>query len=127
MNEKELFQFLKSKYLPNLQKTNGQYDCFDCICKDKNLYIELKCRQTHYEDLLIEKSKYDRLQYEAKENKMIPIYINSTPKGIWAFNLKKVQIAWELKDNLPSTTEFENKERVIKEIGFLSIRKGKQL
>ena len=127
MNEKELFQFLKSKYLSNLQKTNDKYDSFDCICREKNLYIELKCRQTHYDDLLIEKGKYDRLRYEAKENKMIPLYINSTPKGIWAFNLEKIKIAWQLKDNLPSTTEFENKERIIKEIGFLSIRKGKQL
>ena len=127
MIEKELFEFIKSKYLPALEKSNGQYDSFDCMCRCKNLYIELKCRHTHYDELLIEKSKHARLIDEARQNQMLPIYINSTPKGVWAFNLDKVHITWKLKDNMPRTTEFENSERIIKEIGFISISKGKRL
>jgi hypothetical protein len=127
MNEQELFEFLKVEYLPDLTKSEGQYASFDCMSKDSNLYIELKCRHTHYEELLIEKSKYARLLGEAREKNMIPMYINSTPEGVWAFNLNEIDINWDFRDNLPVTTEFENNERVRKVIGYLPTRKGKQL
>jgi hypothetical protein len=127
MNEQELFEFLKVEYLPDLKKSEGQYASFDCMSKDNNLYIELKCRHTHYDELLIEKSKYARLLGEAREKGMVPMYINSTPEGVWAFNLDEIDISWDFRDNLPVTTEFENNERITKVIGYLPTRKGKQL
>jgi hypothetical protein len=127
VNEQELFQLIKSEYLPDLIKSEEQFASFDCSSKESNLYIELKCRYTHYDDLLIEKSKYARLMGEARSKSMIPMYINSTPEGVWAFNLNEVDIIWEFRDDLPMTTEFENNERVTKVVGYLPIRKGRQL
>ncbi len=57
----------------------------------------------------------------------IPVYICSTPEGIWEFNLDTFSIKWEDKDNLPKTTEFEDVEKVVKTVGFLPISKGKKL
>jgi hypothetical protein len=90
-------------------------------------YIELKCRKTHYNYLMIERYKYDRLVEQAKEMNYNPVYINSTPEGVWAFNLNYVQPRWYMKDNLPKTTEFENNEKVTKEVGYLNVEGGVRL
>lgn len=127
MNEAGLFNFLKEKFLPSLERSEDKYGSFDCFCRQKNVYIELKCRNTHYEKLLIEKVKYQRLMEDAKDRGMIPIYINSTPDGIWAFNLKNLEIDWFQKGNLPATTEFENNEKVSKEVGHIFLQMGKRL
>lgn len=127
MNEQELFTRLKETLMPDLTKSDEEYSTFDCSSEEFNLYIELKCRKTHYENLMIEKSKFDRLKTEAEERNMIPVYINSTPLGVWAFNLLNLEVDWQEKDNLPATTEFENKERITKVVGFLDITKGDRL
>ncbi len=57
MREQELFDYLKASHFPDLEKSEGAYDSFDCTTNEKNLYIELKCRHTHYPDLLIEEMK----------------------------------------------------------------------
>jgi hypothetical protein len=58
VKEQELFDYLKGTHFPDLEKSEGVYDSFDCSTNEKNLYIELKCRHTHYPDLLIEEMKY---------------------------------------------------------------------
>jgi len=52
MKEIDLFLFLLDNKYPDLQKSEGIYDSFDCISRDSNAYIELKCRNTHYPTLL---------------------------------------------------------------------------
>ena len=61
MKEAELFDYLKSDLYPDLTKSEGIYDSFDCISKQAGHYIELKCRHTHYDTLLIEEMKYRKL------------------------------------------------------------------
>jgi hypothetical protein len=77
VKEQELFDYLKGTHFPDLEKSEGVYDSFDCSTNEKNLYIELKCRHTHYPDLLIEEMKYRRLINQA--GSLTPYYINSTP------------------------------------------------
>lgn len=127
MNEQELFNMLKSEYYPDLVKLNDEYSNFDCVSEREDMYVELKCRHTHYDELLIEKYKYDRVMEQSRLTGMIPVYICSTPKGVWEFNLDGFKIKWEDKDNLPKTTEFEDLEKVVKTVGFLPISEGKQL
>jgi hypothetical protein len=111
-----------------LKKAENEYSTFDCTSEILNAYIELKCRHTHYSTLLIEKSKYDRLIDEARSKLMAPLYINSTPEGVWSFNLDKFDdLVWTDQDNLPATTEFDNKEKVTKSVSFLPIEKGDRL
>ena len=127
MSEEELFEQL-SELIPDLKKAENEYSTFDCTSEILNAYIELKCRHTHYSTLLIEKSKYDRLIDEARSKLMAPLYINSTPEGVWSFNLNKFDdLVWTDQDNLPATTEFDNKEKVTKLVSFLPVEKGDRL
>ena len=124
MKEQELFDHLKGSHFPDLAKSEGTYDSFDCISEEKKYYIELKCRHTHYPDLLIERSKYLRLVDEAGFRVLTPWYINSTPEGIWGFDLSRVpEPAWEERW-MPTTTEFANTSKKTKIVGFLHLDYG---
>jgi hypothetical protein len=52
MIEAELFEYLQENLYPDLVKSEGIYDSFDCISQQAGHYIELKCRHTHYPTLL---------------------------------------------------------------------------
>jgi hypothetical protein len=67
MNEKELFNKLKEFYMPDLIASAGEFSSYDCFSPGRQLFIELKCRNSHYENLMIEQSKYARVKYEAME------------------------------------------------------------
>ena len=120
MTEDSLFEFL-SRWYGDLVRASDQYSVWDCYSESRNTYIELKCRRTHYDELLIEKSKYDRLTTAA--GSMIPVYICSTPVGIWGFSLPRTQITWEERE-MPASTDFENQRKIIKTVGFLDTRQG---
>lgn len=107
--------------MSDLEQSQDQYSRHDCYSERWNMDIELKCRRTHYDDLLIEKDKYDALIERAEKNGRKPFYINSTPEGIYAFNLQELDIVWEMKGGLPKTTDFPNRSKVVKEVGFLPI------
>ena len=127
MNEKQLFDYVKQNVYKDLVKSTGTYDSFDCTSEQSNAYIELKCRYKHYPELLIEKSKYDRLIIQANSKGMIPLYINSTPQGQWSFDLSKItEPAWSNR-LMPATTEFTNTRKVIKAVGFLDITQGVEI
>jgi len=87
--------------------------------------MELKCRRTHYDKLLIEKSKYDRLTRAAETRGMLPVYICSTPQGIWGFSLPKYEITWEDRE-MPATTDFDNQRTITKTVGYLDTALGFQ-
>ena len=130
MVEKELFQLLKNKIIPDLQKTEGQYSYSDATSESFNSVIELKCRTAHYRYLLIQKDKYDKLM--TNEN---PRYINSIPVypydgnsfEVYSWDLKKVpEPRWRLRRCI-ETTEFAPPNYVMKMVGFLDIKIGKNL
>jgi hypothetical protein len=125
--EKDLFNFLKSNHIPDLQPSLNPVSRYDCYSELYNLDIELKCRQKHYEELLIEKKKYDALSLRAVLFSTVPYYINSTPQGIWAFDLSKLpQPKWESR-KMPKTTQFADNSEVIKEVGYINISLGMRL
>jgi hypothetical protein len=126
LTESELFVYLRDFYMPDLERQNDEYDCFDCISKNSGMYIELKSRLKHYDNLLIEQIKYDALIKGARELDLDPWYINSTPEGIWGFNLSEVEPQWDFKI-MPATTEFENKDKKIKTVAFLNVNEGMAL
>lgn len=124
--ESDLFEWLSKNYYKLLVDTSKNFsksDCYDIETKNR---IELKCRATHYEKLIIEKPKFDYLVNKSKEFGDVPIYINSTPKGIYLFNLKDLKLKW-FKKPLPKTTEFKNNNYISKEIATININKSKQL
>jgi|TARA_R110001592_G_scaffold92419_3_gene269393 hypothetical protein len=121
--EKDLFSLLKKNFIPDLQRTKKTNASYDCYSTKFNLDIELKCRRTHYDDLIIEKSKYKSLMNRSLDLKTIPVYINSTPKGIWAFYIAEIRMTW-IKKNLPKQTDFSKKYHIEKDISYINIKEG---
>ena len=125
--EQELFDFLKEYFVEDLEKSDDEMSRHDWLKTAYEMDIELKCRRKHYDGLIIEKKKYDALMKRAKENSTRPVYINSTPEGVWAFYLLKYgDVEWEMKD-LPRHTDFNGRNNISKEIGYLDISKGVKL
>ncbi len=125
--EKELFEFIRNRYLPDLKQSEYKYSKYDCYSERFKLDIELKCRTSHYDTLLIEKAKYDFLMQRAQRFGTRPFYINSTPKGIYVFNLSKMEEPnWE-NQRMPRTSHFEDKNLIVKCVGFLNTSKGTKI
>jgi len=128
MNEMQLFTYLKSRFIPDLLMHPDPVARFDCESEQLGVYIELKCRETHYDELMIERDKYHAVTQRAWVDGKTALYICSTPKGIWSFNLNKLTMpAWYYFDGLPATTEFGNTDTITKVVGFLHISRGKRI
>jgi hypothetical protein len=127
MREAELFEYLKANLYPDLLKSPGIFDTFDCTSALAGHYIELKCRNTHYPTLLIEEIKYRKLITQSAERDLIPYYINSTPQGVYSFDLMDLPEPEWLTQRMPVTSEFSNRSKVDKRVGYLDIEEGVKL
>lgn len=127
MNELILFDFLKFNLYPDLERAPGIYDAFDCTSAKAGHFIELKCRQTHYSTLLIEQMKYRKLMEQAYHRELLPFYINSTPSGIYSFDLTDMDEPQWHTHQMPATTEFEDTNKVEKVVGYLDIEEAVKL
>ena len=125
MTEQSLFDYIKATYLEDLEKSEHTYEYIDATSNGYRLTIELKCRHTHYDELILEKDKYESLIGRAKELGFTPFYINSTPQGIYAFNLRKIKFTWIIK-RLPSSTVDQGPD-IDKEIALLHIDEAVKL
>lgn len=122
MNENQLFFLLKTRLIPDLEKTD-QFNPKDAYSKKHKLAVELKCRYAHYEDLLIEKAKYD--QIILNENVR---YITSTPLGVYSFDLHNLPEPEWIERELPASTMYHREnEYIIKWIGYLNINDAKNI
>ena len=124
--EQDLFDFLKQNYLPDLVKAKNQMSRWDCYSPKHKMRIELKCRRRHYPTLLIEKKKYDAMISESAKHNDIPSYINSTPKGIYFFDLSKVNPQWEINSRNPATTYWGG-SKIEKEVAYLHISQAREI
>lgn len=125
-NEQELFNYIKNVYVEDLTHSADQYEYHDCSSRIYRLHIELKCRHTHYDELIIERDKYEALVQQAQRLNYTPFYVNATPQGIYAFNLKKTKVTWTVK-KLPAKTEFDDQGQVDKTVALLPIAEAVQL
>jgi hypothetical protein len=126
MSELELVQFLQTNYLRDLKKSQNQFSTHDCVSDEQRLVIELKCRRTHYDEMTIEKKKFDALIAKAEHLFYNAVYINSTPLGIYAWNLSLQEIDWHTHW-MPASTDFGKSEQIEKVVGFLPISKAIKL
>ena len=78
MRELDLFNILRATYVIDLKESDDQFSRFDCYSLKYKMDIELKCRNKHYDELLIEKDKYDALMKRSEKFGTTPMYINST-------------------------------------------------
>ena len=127
MKESDLFEYLKQSLYPDLVKSPGIYDSYDCTSAKAGHYIELKCRQTHYPTLLIEEMKYRKLITQSAERDLIPFYINSTPQGVYSFDLMDLPEPEWVNGWMPATTEFSRNQKITKLVGYLDIEEAVRL
>lgn len=126
MNESELFYKFKANYLPQLKVAIDTYSPFDAICHEAKVVVEFKCRRSHYSDMLIEWPKYETLLNRAADRGYKPIYVCSTPLGVWAWDLTYLQLKW-IKKALPKQTDFSNNNTVVKQVSYISLEDGSYL
>lgn len=125
--EKDLFEFLKVRYIPDLRDSDDKFSKYDCYSEELKLDIELKCRKTHYDNLLIEKSKYDYLVSRSARFNTRAFYVNSTPDGVYAFNLSSLpEPEWEDR-MMPKTSHFSDRNKVIKKVGYINVSKARKI
>ena len=99
---------------------------WDCFSEKENHRIELKCRKKHYDDLMIEKSKYDAMIRICNKHLNVPMYICSTPMGVFRYNLFDIDPVW--RDGLyPASTEFSSRFNVSKIIANINIKYSDQI
>lgn len=122
-SEQDLFDYLKFNWYPDLVMSKKQMSRWDCYSPMLKYRIELKCRKAHYDSLMLEKTKYDAMIEKCKDHGDTPLYINSTPEGVYEFDLNNITPKWE-KMYLNKTTEFDNTKKVTKEVTMIPIKKG---
>ncbi len=120
LTEEGLYHYLKMRYLQDLKMSSDTHEAHDCTSDYGKLLIELKCRTTHYDELLLEADKYDALIAQAKELGYAPWYVNSTPEGIYAFNLTKITVTWTTR-RLPAATQPNTLQLISKKVTYLHI------
>jgi hypothetical protein len=127
MQENELFDLLKNGFISDLQKSEDQFSRWDCVSHKLQYRIELKCRKTHYDSLMLERDKYFALILSYIETGYKPFYINSTPKGVYVFDLSELNPEWTTDTRMPKTTDFDNNNRVEKTYTLLEIKNAKKI
>jgi hypothetical protein len=125
--ERELFKLIKQHLAQDLEESEHKMSKYDCYSLSYNADIELKCRNSHYDDLVIEKIKYDALIARAAMFNTRPIYINATPLGVLSFRLDELdEPAWEER-RMPKTTYFSNNNMIVKVVGYYNVSLGKNI
>lgn len=121
LTEKDLFNWFKNTRFSDIEQTS-QYSYTDAYIPSLNVYVEFKCRREHYDALLIEKAKWNYLHKLPNCR-----YVNSTPRGIYSFNIPSIpRPSWHMRV-LPRTTQFKDIDKIIKEVGYLHIRQAVEL
>jgi hypothetical protein len=123
-NEKVLFDYLKENIVPDIEWQDYVFSRSDCHTKLS--IIELKCRKIHYDNMMIEKQKYNDLREIARIRNKKAIYINSTPRGVYLWDITNLDLKW-YNQEIRHTTEFEDNTKVSKEVGYLSILDARKL
>jgi hypothetical protein len=131
MTEGDLFLKFKEAYLPDLKVAVDTASPFDAICHTAKVVVEFKCRRAHYNDMLIEWPKYQTLLNRAADRGYKPIYVCSTPLGVWAWDLTYLNLKW-IKKHLPYETKsnihaVNDRRPILKQVAYLDIEEGSYL
>jgi hypothetical protein len=127
MNEEQLFNYVKENYIHDLRGT-GRFCSFDGYSLNHTAVVELKARRKHYDDMMIERKKYDALLRHAKALRFIAYYVCSTPSGIYMWNLTGLKVPqWFSNETMPKTTAFEDRSVTSKAVGYLSVSTSTRL
>ena len=122
MTQTEIIDKLNSIY-PGLDlvEVSDPYSSYDA--ENERYIVEVKSRDKKYDSWIIERKKFDsNLLYSMNKNKMF-VYLTEHKGKIMTWNIHNLlnslyDFGWT-KMELPATTEFDDKEKIQKEVGFL--------
>ena len=102
----------------NLEWAGGQanYDAKGLTPKGKECLIEMKFRNTYYEDKMLEKDKYDSLMSFGDD--ILKFYFINDPKGNFMYWLDNIKLPETAKMYCPDTTRW-TKKRMLKDVYLL--------
>ena len=128
MNEIETIDYLKQNYFPNLKKSTDEFSHFDCYSLDEMVVIEIKNRSKHYDTIIFERIKYVNLLKIYLEKDLKPLYVVTTPKGVFCWDISKQKFDWIINQINPKSTYFKNKnQKATKWFSYLEIKKSKKI
>ena len=129
MNEQDVIEMLNIAHY-NFEPMPDKFSRYDAFYPELGVMLEIKCRNKHYDDTLMEKMKYDWNKQYAKDNSFEFIYAVSMPseKGdkLYIFDPINMEdeddydFGWHTK-KLPANTEFSGSQWIDKEVGYLHI------
>lgn len=96
----------------------------------KRYIIEIKVRQVHYHDLMLEKKKLEALKKKASECDADIIYISVTPNGCFSWNIKELEetMTFEYKSEMHWKTSMNKSAgKVLKKVTYLSTELANRL
>ena len=122
MTQTEIIDKLNSIY-PGLDlvEVSDPYSTYDA--ENERYIVEVKSRDKKYDSWIIERKKFDsNLLYSMNKNKMF-VYLTEHNGKIMTWNIHNLlnslyDFGWT-KMELPATTEFDDKEKIQKEVGYL--------
>jgi len=122
MTQTEIINKLNSIY-PGLDlvEVSDPYSSYDA--ENARYIVEVKSRDKKYDSWIIERKKFDsNLLYSMNVNKMF-VYLTEHNGKIMTWNIHNLlnslyDFGWT-KMELPATTEFNDKEKIQKEVGYL--------
>lgn len=123
MKLKDFYILLKNEFIPDLEKGGNSTDSSFYFSEKRGARYELKVRKAKYDTYIIEKEKYDELMNSDGR----VYFINHTPKGIYSWNLRKInEPDWIIElhpitTNIPDTTGIVSGRKAWKEVGYLFI------
>ena len=120
LSEADLFYYLKATYWPDLVYSPDYFNRIDAVTKYGKAVIELKCRRAHYPHMIIEEDKYDALIDMANRLDYKAAYLNSTPLGIYLWDITNRNIEWSTA-MLPANSFGQTLTFTTKVVGYLPI------
>jgi hypothetical protein len=123
MKQHEVIAIINRDYpqMDSFVESEYQYTTYDA--ENKDFILEIKSRKSRYEKWLIEKHKFDtNLDIALKKNKQF-IYLTEYRTDMLVWNINDLinvgyDFGWELKEQ-PKTTDFDNNNKIMKEVGYL--------
>ena len=95
----------------------SRYDAYGLTPKGKKCVIEMKFRNKHYPDKMLEKDKYDALMAIGGDD-VVKIYFVADPKGNFMYWLNTLKMPNAVQKYCPDTTMW-TKKRLLKDVYLL--------
>lgn len=114
----------------------GHYDAYYYIIDHntqkikKRVWVEIKIRDTHFDDYFLETKKYNNLEKKRKElflnkDEVVYLYVNFTPSGTYLWNISDISKFEKEKRSMNKATSTDRKNKTVKEINYLKTNEAK--